>query len=191
MAEEKQAAAANEEAPPAAETQADAAREKARPKKLPVGKIILLLVTLVVYAGMVFISSVFTGRVVVPRVSAWIVDQQIRQITEQVEAKEVPPFGAVYIIEDLVVNPAGSGGTRYVCVSIGLESADLAVIEEIQTRDAQIKDHLIQVLGSKTVDELVNVESRERIRQDIKTRVEDVLPPGGLDAVYFVNFVLQ
>lgn len=191
MAEEKQAAAEAEGAPHPAETQAGSEQEKPRPATLTGTKFLILPITAALYAGIVIASSGFTERVVVPKLSTWLVTQEAERLASEARAQELPPFGQIFVIEDLVVNPAESGGMRYACISVGLESADPSVIEELKTRDAQIKDCLIQVFGSKTVEELADIDSREGIRAEIKTRIDELLPGEGLDAVYFVNFVLQ
>ncbi|MFH1278423.1 MAG: flagellar basal body-associated FliL family protein [Candidatus Eisenbacteria bacterium] len=190
MADEKQAVAAGAGAspPPGEGTQG----------KGPDGgsgrlKAWIIIVTTVVYAGLVAGSSLFTQYVVTPSVSSRLIEKEKERIAE-IESRgdgDIAPFGSVYVIEDLVVNPAGSAGMRYVCVSVGLESHSLEVIKELELRDAQVKDALITIFGSKSVDDLVDVGAREVMRGEIRDRIEKVLPPEGLDAVYFVNFVLQ
>jgi len=183
--------AKGQEAPHPADKATAAGGESAGGAQISVHTLVVLAITVALYAGTVFASSGFTEKVVVPKLSTWLVAKEARRLAEEVEAKEIPPFGEVYVIEDLVVNPAHSGGMRYLCASVGLESDSPEIIQEIALRDAQIKDCLIQILGSKTVDELAAVGSRERVRQEIRARIEEILPEPGLDAVYFVNFVLQ
>lgn len=187
MADEKQAVADQTGAspPPGVET----SNRGGGSGKLKLG---IILSVAAVYAGLVVASSLFTQYVVTPKVSSKLIAEEKERIVASREDKNgVAPFGSVYVIEDLVVNPAGSAGMRYVCVSVGLESASPAVIKELELRDAQVKDALITIFGSKSVDDLVDVGSREVMRKEIQDRLEDVLPKEGLDAVYFVNFVLQ
>lgn len=186
MADESKAVAESTGAspPPGEENQG---AKKGGSGKLKLGTI---LITAAAYAGLVLASSLFTQYVVAPKISTRLIEKEKEKIAGESEAG-IAPFGTVYVIEDLVVNPAGSGGMRYVCVSVGLESTDASVIGELTLRDAQIKDALITIFGSKSVDELVDVQSREVMRKEIQDRIEQVLPPAGLDAVYFVNFVLQ
>ncbi|MBN1826858.1 MAG: flagellar basal body-associated FliL family protein [Candidatus Eisenbacteria bacterium] len=189
MADEKQAAAAQGGAPQPGD--AVTKPDDSGTWKINKFKFIFLLVTVSVFAGMVYASSTFTQSVVVPQASVWLAEKRLAEAEATVGTVGVPPIGTIHVIEDLVINPAGSAGMRYVCVSVGLESANPAVLEQMQLRDPQIKDRLIRIFGSKTVPELVDVTSREKIRAEIRTSVEEILPPEGLDAVYFVNFVLQ
>jgi len=94
-------------------------------------------------------------------------------------------------ISDLVVNPAETDGTRYVCTTVSLESASPQIAEEIKQRESQIRDALIKILGKRTVTELSSLTVRERIREEIKESVNDLLSGGEVEGVYFSNFVLQ
>ena len=153
-------------------------------KKLPFTPLMIL-----VYVSIVFAASALTELVIVPQVSQMLADKGMVQ-QEVEEELAVPDLGEIYVIEDLVVNPAGSGGTRYVAASIGLEAAS-SITSEIERRDPQIKDALIQILSSRTIEELADVAQRESVRKEIQNRVEEIVPQGGIDAVYFVSFVLQ
>ena len=102
-----------------------------------------------------------------------------------------PVAGSVYLIEDLVVNPAGCGGTRYLAASVGLQSGLVTFLEDMKTKDAPIKDALIQILSAKTVEELADVTKREAIRKEIQSEVDRLLPEEEVGAIYFVRFVLQ
>jgi len=94
-------------------------------------------------------------------------------------------------ISDLVVNPAETDGTRYVCATVSLESSGTVVAEEIKQRESQIRDALIKILGKRTVTELSSLTVRERIREEIKDSVNGLLASGEVEGVYFSNFVLQ
>ena len=99
--------------------------------------------------------------------------------------------GNVFEIDDLVVNPAESGGLRYVAASVSLRSARPAFVEEMATHEAPIKDALIRILGSKTVEELADIKAREAMREEILSEVDRLIPEQQIDAVYFTRFVLQ
>lgn len=189
MADEKQAAAAQGGAPPSGDAQAESAGKSAdKGSKL---KLLIIFSTVIALAGVIYAASAITQSVVVPRASMYLAEKRLAEAEAAAEMTDLPPVGTIHVIDDLVINPAGSAGMRYVCVSVGFESTSPAVLEQMTARDPQIKDRLIRIFGSKTVPELVNVDSREEIRDEIRTSVEEILPPEGLDAVYFVNFVLQ
>jgi flagellar FliL protein len=117
----------------------------------------------------------------------------------------------IYLIEDVIVNPAGTRGSRYLSVSIGVEmnaqehgggaeggeggghggGAAEAEVNPLDVKKPQLRDALINILSSKTIPELTTTEEKEKIRQEILTRFTEVLEPLPVYQIYFVDFVLQ
>ncbi len=155
----------------------------------PAKKFSMTPIIVAMYVGIVLAASFVTERIIVPAASRALAEKGYTRELEKPEPKE--EFGEIYVIEDLIVNPAGSGGTRYLATSVGLQPANADVLARIEKRDAQIKDSLLRILGSRTVEDLADVNSRERIRTEIKVAVEESIVDGEIDAVYFVSFVLQ
>ncbi len=96
-----------------------------------------------------------------------------------------------YNIESIVVNPAGTGGTRYLSCGISFEMAGPEDVKIFESKAAQVKDILITILSSKTVDELADIRQRNQMRRQILTIVNRFLAPTQAKAVYLTDFVLQ
>jgi len=94
-------------------------------------------------------------------------------------------------MEGVIVNPAGTGGTRFLSVSLGFEVGSPATQKLLEERKPLIKDALITILGSKTIEQLTDPKQKEITRFQIKKRVEQLLGIEDLAAVYFTDFVLQ
>ena len=97
----------------------------------------------------------------------------------------------MYEISDIVINPAGTGGSRFLSVSFGFELETEAEVIDFRTRDAVIRDALITILSSKTVAQLTDARQKEIIRYQIKKRVTDLMKTDQLAGVYYTDFVLQ
>ncbi len=97
----------------------------------------------------------------------------------------------IYTIKDIVINPAGTRGTRFLSVSFAfdLESAELEA--ELEKREPVIRDALITILSSKTVSQLTDPKQKEIVRYQIKKRVSMLLDTDELAGVYYTDFVLQ
>jgi flagellar FliL protein len=120
------------------------------------------------------------------------VEEEVAQAEEvHTQGKNVPIVGAITPIEDIVVNPAGSAGTRYLCTTVALESTKPTVAEEVTEREPQIRDTLIEILSRRSVEELSALSTREELRAEIKTAVNEMLVSGEVVGVYLSNFVLQ
>ncbi len=99
--------------------------------------------------------------------------------------------GNVFMIENIVVNPAGTGGRRFLSTSVGLEVSSSDVSGLLEQRKAIVRDALITILSSQSIPELSDFKQREKLRKLIKLRVEKLLKTDGIAAVYFTEFVLQ
>jgi flagellar FliL protein len=107
------------------------------------------------------------------------------------EAEVETGGGEIFMIEELLVNPTGTSGTRYLSASLGLEVADQATAVRLEEKKLQIRDLLNGILSSRTVDELTTASERERMRLEITERLNQLIAPDKLTAVYFVDYVLQ
>ncbi len=97
----------------------------------------------------------------------------------------------VYAINDIVVNPAGTGGSRFLSVSFGFELGDGLLASSMEQREPLVRDALITILSSKSVAQLTDVREREIMRLQVKRRVAKLLATDQLMGVYFTDFVLQ
>ena len=94
-------------------------------------------------------------------------------------------------VDTIVVNLSGSNGRRYLKTKINLEAKDGDVKKLIETKSIQIKDRLISILSSKTLEEIDGLEAQENLRKEIKDAVDVVLNVEGVLQVYFTEFVVQ
>lgn len=98
---------------------------------------------------------------------------------------------SVYSIENLVLNPAGSGGTRFLLLTIAFEMKDASALEAIKSRDAELRDAVLVTLGSKTVEQLSDMGGRDSLRTEVRAATAKALRTRGIRRVYFPQFVIQ
>ncbi len=96
-----------------------------------------------------------------------------------------------HTIESIVVNPANTAGTRFLSCGVSFEVESKNDLKTFEALDVQIKDILITILSSKTVDELSDVVERNRMRREILSVVNKLTAPAKAKAVYLTDFVLQ
>jgi|Deesub1362B_J571_1020462.scaffolds.fasta_scaffold08497_3 flagellar FliL protein len=100
-------------------------------------------------------------------------------------------IGEIYLIEDVIVNPKGTKGRRFLNVSVALACESSDVIKELEKRDILVRDFLINLFTSRTIEQLDDVADKDSLRVTIMNRVNEMLPEGGILGVYFSNFILQ
>ncbi len=102
-----------------------------------------------------------------------------------------PNFDHVYVVKDLVVNPAGTNGLRFLLATIGLEVTSEETVKELGKRDVQIHDSIIDILTSRTLPELDDSGSRDSLKTRIKDDINKDLTTGRVLNVYFSKFIIQ
>ena len=102
----------------------------------------------------------------------------------------IAPVAQIHMIDNLVVNPAGAG-TRFLIASIALAPGERSSVEELAARDIEVRDVLLRLLGSKTVDELSNIEERDALAQEMIDRLSAKLGTGVVSRIYMPQFFIQ
>ena len=97
----------------------------------------------------------------------------------------------VHLIDNIVLNPAGSGGTRFLLASVGLQMASAAANEIVTKREVETRDVVLAVLGSKHVEDLAEITNRERIKGELKVALDSLFGAGVVRRIYFPQFVIQ
>lgn len=97
----------------------------------------------------------------------------------------------VMAIKDIVVNPAGTAGSRFLSASFGFELQSEQAAKEFELREPVVRDVLITILSSKSLAELTDAKQKEIMRVQIRKRIAQVLQTEDLTGVYYTDFVLQ
>lgn len=111
--------------------------------------------------------------------------------TEAPTPAEPIRYGQFLQIDGLIVNPAGTDGSRYLMVTVGLESSSGRVIRELGEKEVVVRDAILTVLGHKTVAELASIGQRDALREELRQAVNAILRHGQVDRLYFTQYVLQ
>lgn len=110
---------------------------------------------------------------------------------EQSTDEHGTPAGSIYTIKDIVVNPANTGGTRFLSVSFAFEVKSDSLNLQLQAKELMVRDALITILSAKSVAQLTDPKEKEIVRYQIRKRISDLLKTDQLAAVYYTDFVLQ
>lgn len=98
---------------------------------------------------------------------------------------------AVHLLDNLVLNPAGSGGSRFLLMSVAIEASSAATVDVFKTRDAELRDIVLTALGPKTVEELTDVTNREQFKTEIQSALIEKFGKNTVKRLYFPQFVVQ
>ncbi len=97
----------------------------------------------------------------------------------------------IHEINNIVVNPAGTGGSRFLSVSFGFDLESAALAAQFESKEPIIRDALITILSSKTVAQLTDPKEKEIVRYQIRKRLSQLMETDEITGVYYTDFVLQ
>ena len=107
------------------------------------------------------------------------------------ESSKEAEGGASLLLDNMVLNPAGSGGGRYLLASVSIRYANAGLKEKFTAREAEIRDAILHVLGTKTIEQLTEIPAREALKTEIKDAVDSIMGPKTVLGVFFPQFVIQ
>lgn len=107
--------------------------------------------------------------------------------------KETAAAGVNYEYSNLVVNLAGTMGTRYLKISFVITGVDKAgnIRTVFEGQKEKLKDLTINVLSSLTLADLEEPGSKNLLREKLVAAYNTVLGKRLVEQVYFSDFVVQ
>ena len=153
----------------------------------------LLILSLVVAIGSAAFAFVSVSALKKDLASASDVVAKIDSGEEgEVEAPgSVQDVGIIHPLGSFVVNLLDPGNLRYVNCRIELEVEDSSVVKQITRREAQFKDAVISLVGNKSYEDLMGIEGKARVREELMVRFNRLLTEGQIARVYLTEFVVQ
>ncbi len=97
----------------------------------------------------------------------------------------------VFPLEPFIVNIYDGQDLRYLKVKIELEMVNPMVKGELDSHLAAVRDAILVVLTTKTLQEVQDVQGKNQLREEILTAISKILAQGKVSKVYFTDFVVQ
>ncbi|OHB57704.1 MAG: hypothetical protein A2173_05565 [Planctomycetes bacterium RBG_13_44_8b] len=106
-------------------------------------------------------------------------------------AAEKPAVLTIWPMDAFIINIAETNGERYLKIVMQLEVSDPAVVTELEQLKPRLRDSILDLLTPKTYKELMDLAGKQRLREDIAGRINNILQHGKVTKVYFTDFVVQ
>lgn len=105
------------------------------------------------------------------------------------EPQAPPPKVAM---KPFVVNLQDTGEIpRYLKVEFDLELRPGSPTQELEAKMAELRDSIIVLLSSKRSQELSSIEGKDRLREEILSRLNSRLQSATVGRVFFKDFIIQ
>ncbi len=158
--------------------------KKSGGSKLLLVIIIILLLLLLVIGGLVA-YFLLSGN------SNQQQPQQAQKIEQKHKEAALAQIGPIYPLDPFTVNLVSSNADRYLKCKIDLELDSPNLQKEIDKKLPAIRDMIIQILSSKTVEEIQTARGKEKLKEEIKRKLNSILTTGEIRHIYFTQFVIQ
>jgi flagellar protein FliL len=100
-------------------------------------------------------------------------------------------IGPMFPLDNFTVNLLSESGRRYLKVQMNLELSGEELGVELDTRKAVIRDIIIRLLSSKSLEEISTSKGKEKLKDQIVDQLNMRLRDGHINNVYFTEFVVQ
>lgn len=182
---------------PIREEQQDAKPEKERGPWMK--RLIVLGAILLVIGAEVGISYILNKKVVVPKYFSGASEKSKKETPPQVVESDSASGTSnisglnsnIFLLENIVINPRGTNGMRYVAMAIGIGASESSTLEALKGRELQIRDAMNSLLADKSLGEFVDLDRRAALKNEIKKTVNEKIKPKKVESVYFTEYVIQ
>lgn len=97
----------------------------------------------------------------------------------------------MFPMSKVLVNVAGTMGSRYLLASFTLASNDPNLRPNAERNDAQLRDLACGILSTKTISDLEKPTIRNLIRSELISAFNNVLGPDTVQEIYITEFAIQ
>lgn len=91
----------------------------------------------------------------------------------------------------IMVNLAGTEGSRYLRINLVLASNNPDLKEIIKTNDVALRDGVLTILSAQTLIDIEGSAGRETARRALISRINGILGGPVVTQIYFTEFVIQ
>ena len=100
-------------------------------------------------------------------------------------------IGPMYPMDQFIVNLYNEGSSRYLKTTLNFELSMPELNVEMDTKKPLIRDIVIKTLSAKTYEEISTIRGKENLKDEIVSKVNQVLTDGQVNNIFFTDFVIQ
>jgi flagellar FliL protein len=106
---------------------------------------------------------------------------------------EKPIAGAsvVQAFDPFIVNIYDGQELRYLKLKVEVELSDEKAKSELTDRQAQIRDAILTILTTKTLQDVQYLQGKNQLKQEIMAALTKIVSSGKVRQVFFTDFVVQ
>jgi len=111
--------------------------------------------------------------------------------SDDIASRKLSDIGILYPLDTFTVNLKSDAGRRYLKATISLELNGKELSIELDKKTAVIRDRIIRILTSKSVEEISSTKGKQKVSDQIVDILNSMLADGSIKGIYFTEFVVQ
>ncbi|MCX8111216.1 MAG: flagellar basal body-associated FliL family protein [Syntrophorhabdaceae bacterium] len=149
-------------------------------------KLIILILLFVICLGAVGVYFMYGNKIM-----GMLSGRTAQEGQKEIQKKTEKPTGPILSLEPFLFNIAGTS-SKYAKISIGIQLKDNKVLEEAKKITPIMRDKILTSLGSKSIEVLMDVGSRDMIRQELYNTLKGLFQKeSDLTAIYITDIMIQ
>ena len=106
-------------------------------------------------------------------------------------SRPLSEIGILYPLDSFTVNLKSDSGRRYLKATLSLELSGEELSLELDAKAPVIRDRIIRILTSKTLEEISSKKGKEKVSEQIQDTLNSMITDGHVQGIYFTEFVIQ
>ncbi|MEA1917713.1 MAG: flagellar basal body-associated protein FliL [Campylobacterota bacterium] len=106
-------------------------------------------------------------------------------------SRQLNEIGILYPLDTFTVNLKSDAGRRYLKATMSLELEGEELSLELDAKSAVLRDRIIRILTSKTLEEISSKKGKQKVSQQIMDTLNMMIADGTINGIYFTEFVIQ
>ena len=94
--------------------------------------------------------------------------QEHQKIEKKKKVSDMTEIGPIYPLDQFIVNLVSTNANRYLKCKIDLELDAPELQQEVDKKLPAVRDLIIRILSSKTVEEIQTAKGKEKLKEEIK-----------------------
>lgn len=152
---------------------------------------VLQLVLVYVITTNILLDKIIEQKLHGGEIDSTLAEELLDPIDPEDEHVEVVIGQFIYNMEDVVVNPAGTNGQRFLLLSMGFDVPSQEITTIFETKQIIIKDMIITYLSSKSLEEVSQPQFKSELKEGLIASIEEMIPEIKINTVYFSKYIVN
>jgi len=132
-----------------------------------------------------------TGIVLIQAGAAYAVINIYYPKINKVASSLTSSSAVFYQFKDVVINPAGTNGRRYLIFSLAVKLDNQDAKSTLDKKKAEAKDRIMALVSQYTASELNSLKKRNKIKEKLGILIDKVIGKKSVRNLFFTKYVLQ